>query len=211
MKVLIINIDSKVLNLALKKIEKYHKDRGNKVIWDMPIFCNSVDKIYVSCVFSWNKYKAKQYETYDALIGGSGYNLSTKLPKDIQQVKPKINLGFTTRGCIRNCDFCIVPEKEGKIRVVGDIYDIWDGKSKEITLLDNNILALPEHFKKICSQLKEEKLKVDFNQGLDCRLLTEGKVNKLSSIRHHEYRFAFDNLEVESSVRKAIKLLKNME
>ena len=51
-KILLINIDSKKIpNLALKKIEKYHLDRGDEVMWDMPLFAHLSDKIYVSCIF----------------------------------------------------------------------------------------------------------------------------------------------------------------
>ena len=129
-KISIINIDSKIPNLALKKIEKYHLDKGDEVIWDFPLIPS--DKTYVSIVFSWNKEQAKQYPGAD--IGGSGYDLKKKLPPEIDKIKPRINLGFTTRGCLRKCYFCIVPEKEGVVRTEGDIYDLWDGKSKELTI-----------------------------------------------------------------------------
>lgn len=207
MKILIIDIDSKIPNLALKKIEKYHIDRGDEVMWNNELFQFSVDKTYVSIVFDWNKSKASQFP--NAEIGGSGYDLVKTLPKEIEQIKPRINIGFTTRGCIRRCYFCIVPQKEGKIRAEGDIYDIWDGKSKELIILDNNIIALPEHFKKICSQLRKEKIKVDFNQGLDHRLLTSDILDELLSIRHiREIRFAFDDLAYKSTVLKALQLFK---
>lgn len=204
--ILIIDIDSKIPNLALKKIEKYHLDKGDNVTWDFPLMRNIADKIYVSCIFTENKWKCKEWEG-EAEIGGSGYSLSVMLPYEIEQVNPKINIGFTTRGCIRKCPFCIVPEKEGNIMAVGNIYDIWDGKSKELTLLDNNILAQPEHFKLICSQLRKENIKVDFNQGLDCRLLNQDVIDELKTIRHEELRFAFDFVHLENSVLNAIKLL----
>lgn len=207
MRVLLIDIDSTIPNLALKKIEKYHKDRGDEVIWNFPLVKNDMDKIYVSCVFKKNKWKCEEWEGI-ADIGGSGYSLSITLPQEIDSIKPKINYGFTTRGCIRNCKFCIVPEKEGKVRVVGDIYDFWDGKSKSITIMDNNILAEPEHFKKIIAQLKKEKLTVDFNQGLDHRLLTDELCRELVSVRHKELRFAFDHISYKKSVLKAIEILK---
>lgn len=207
MKILIIDIDSTIPNLALKKIEKYHKDKGDEVIWNYELMANCVDKIYVSCIFSWNKKKAEEWEGR-AEIGGSGYSLKNVLPKEIDDIKPRINFGFTTRGCIRNCYFCIVPEKEGKIHATGDIYDIWDGKSKELTIMDNNILSLPEHFRLICSQIKKEKLMVDFNQGLDHRLLTEDLCRELLSIRNKELRFAFDNISYKPTVLKAIEILK---
>lgn len=206
MKVLLIDIDSLIPNLALKQIEKYHLDKGDEVIWNMELMRYSCDKIYVSCIFDWNKPKCDEWKGCE--IGGSGYSLSIELPKEIAEIKPRINLGFTSRGCIRSCYFCIVPKKEGKIRPVGDIYDIWDGKSKELTILDNNILALPDHFKLIISQVRKEKLLVDFNQGLDHRLLTDELCKELVSVRHKELRFAFDDLSSKPTVMKAIEILK---
>jgi len=209
-KILLIDIDSKIQNLALKKVEKYHLDKGDEIMWNNPMFRSWADKIYVSCIFSWNREKCLEWENdLKVLIGGSGYDLMITLPPEIEAINPQINMGFTTRGCIRRCHFCIVPKKEGTIKAVGDIYNLWDKKSKEVILLDNNILALPEHFKMICNQLRKEKLKVDFNQGLDCRLLTEEFVDELKSISHHEYRFAFDDLKISSDVERAIELLKS--
>jgi len=208
MKVLIVNIDSKIPNLALAKIEKYHRGRGDEIFYDLPIYRDIVDKIYVSCVFSWNKFLAEQWNFEHTEIGGTGWDILKKLPPEIDKVKPRINIGFTTRGCIRKCKFCVVPKKEGHIYIEGDIYDIWDGKSKDIVLLDNNILALPEHFFFITDQIKKEKLRVDFNQGLDCRLMNEDIAKRLSEISHKEYKFAFDLVGVEPHVIKTINLLK---
>lgn len=194
--ILIINIDSKIPNLALKKIEKYHKEKGDKVIFDFPLMAHKADKIYVSCIFTKNRYLTQEWEKYQkAQIGGTGYNLYTKLPPEIENIKPRINWGFTTRGCIRKCCFCFVPEKEGNIKVIGDIYDIWDNKNKDLVIMDNNILAVPNHFKKICLQLRKEKIRVDFNQGLDIRLLNEDLIQELKTISHKEYKFAWDGKE----------------
>ena len=156
MKVLLMNIDSTIPNLALKKIEKYHKRLGNEVFWDNELLRYSVDLTYVSCVFTKNRSKCLEYENDPFVrIGGSGYDLSIKLPPEIEDEKPKINWGFTTRGCVRNCHFCFVPKMEGHIRVVGDIYDFWDQKSKLINVMDNNILALKDHFLHICDQIRK--------------------------------------------------------
>lgn len=207
MKVLLIDIDSTIPNLALKKIEKYHLDRGDSVIWNNELFRCSSDKVYVSCVFDWNRAKCDEWKGCE--IGGSGYSLDINLPKEIDEIKPHINLGFTSRGCIRNCYFCIVPKKEGKVRPTGDIYDIWDGKAKELMILDNNILALPAHFKLIAGQLRKEKLRVDFNQGLDHRLLTDELAQELISLRHtNEIRFAFDDIAYKPTVLRALDILK---
>jgi hypothetical protein len=163
-------------------------------------------------VFSWNKFRCYKWEGI-ADIGGSGYSLDKVLPPKIDKIKPKINLGFVTRGCIRKCHFCIVPEKEGRIHEVGDIYDLWDGKGKSISLMDNNILALPKTFFKICRQLKKENLKVDFNQGLDHRLLTDKICKVLLSLKisaeaGNKIRFAYDDIAYKPTVLKALKMLK---
>jgi hypothetical protein len=207
---MLINIDSTLKNLALEKIRMYYTLRGDEVIDDMPIMASTCDKIFVSCIFSENNHLCDEWLNMpNTIIGGSGYSLTRTLPKEIEQIKPHINLGFTTRGCIRNCHFCIVPQKEGKIHIEGDIYDLWDGKSKKIILMDNNILALPDHFYKICEQLKKEKLRVDFNQGLDFRLLTDDICKELFSLKHcMEIRFAFDDIAYKPRVLKALDMLK---
>jgi len=207
MKILLINIDSTKPNLALKKIEKYHRDKGDEVVWDFPLMARHADKIYVSAIYTWSRGKCAEWEGR-AEIGGSGYDLKKTLPPGIEGIKPRINWGFTTRGCVRHCPFCVVWKKEGGIRATGDIYDIWDGVSEKIVLLDNNILALPDHFFKICGQLKKENLKVDFNQGLDCRLLTEKMARALKRLRVKHYRFAFDHPSQKPAVEKAVDLLK---
>ena len=204
MKILLINIDSTIPNLALAKIAKYHQDKGDEVFWDIPLI--KCDKIYVSCVFTKNRHEAEQWMG-KAEIGGSGFDLTTNLPSEIEAVKPHINLGFTTRGCIRKCPFCIVPQKEGGIRSVGDLLDLWDGNTKDVVIMDNNILALPEHFETICKQAIANKIRVDFNQGLDHRLLTPEIVGLLKRISHKDYKFAFDHPSYLPTVDNAITLL----
>jgi hypothetical protein len=207
MDVLLIDIDSKIPNLALKKIEAYHLSKGDTIHWNMPVMRHAVDKIYASCIFTKNKPEADEWAEYGAEVGGTGYDLHKTLPPEIEAMPLRINWGFTTRGCIRQCPFCFVPEKEGLIHAVGDLYDVWDGKSKDVVLMDNNILALPKHFELICQQLIKEKVRVDFNQGLDHRLLNEHNVQLLKSIRHKEYHFAFDNIADMDSVGRGISLL----
>lgn len=212
MKVLLLNIDSKLPNIALKKIEMWHRQCGDEVIWDMPMLLGTTDKAYASCIFTKNAGIVANYKgLYPELVaGGTGYDLTIKLPSEIEDMKPKINYGFTTRGCVRNCKFCFVPKSEGYIQAVGDIYDIWDGSSKTITLLDNNILALPEHFAKICSQCIGEGITVDFNQGLDLRLITRELGEILARVKTKDIRFAFDHPELERVVRKKIAMLRDI-
>ena len=208
MRVSLVDIDSKIPNLALHKIAIHHLDRGDTVSWNA--FLEPFDKRYISCVFSANRNRAAQVAGNNCVIGGSGWDLITTLPEEIESIKPKINLGFTTRGCIRNCEFCIVPQKEGKIRVVGDLLDLWDGYSKSVCVMDNNILAVPEHFNKVCRQARDNKIKVDFNQGLDHRLMNLDIAKTLKGLSHAEYKFAFDHPSYKQNVEKTIELLKSV-
>lgn len=207
MKVLLLNIDSKLPNLALKKIEMWHKEHGDEISWDMPIMLKSVDKAYASCIFTNNKAKVLNYLGLNPnlIIGGTSFDLTVKLPIEIESMKPKINYGFTTRGCIRKCPFCVVPKSEGYINIVGDIYDIWNGKDNSITLLDNNILAIPNHFKMICQQLLKEKITVDFNQALDIRLVNQDIALLLSKLRYkRQISFSFDYMNIETEFRRGM-------
>lgn len=220
-KILLINVDSIIKNIALEKIRIWYESKGYEVILKdidfliQGLFYNEDDyeNVWASCVFDWNRDLALSLKKYhkNMNIGGSGVDLFTNLPKEIDILKPKINYGFTTRGCIRNCSFCVVPRKEGKIHVTGDIYDFWDGKSKKIIIMDNNILALPKHFFKITDQILKENLNVDFNQGLDHRLLTDDIVKRLKEIKTPYYRFAFDHISYKPTVLRAIELLKKYD
>ena len=201
MKVGLYNLEPKYQNLALEKIRKYYSGRA---VDCSPMESNGFDIVYCSSIFDFSK---KDYVLPSMVTGGTGFNLTTKLPPEIDAILPRLNKGFTTRGCIRKCKFCVVPQKEGYIHVVGDLLDLWDGKAKEIILYDNNILAMPEHFDMICKQAMENKIKLDFNQGLDHRLLTPEIVDTMKSISHYEYRFAFDHPSYINSVEKAITLL----
>lgn len=213
----LIDIDSKIPNLALMKLSAYYKIKGYEVVLNMPIYNAFAERVFASIIFEENKHKADIYKNLNITIGGSGTgNYSVKLPDDIEKIMPdydlyncNYSLGFTSRGCIRNCPFCIVRVKEGKFHSVADIYDLWDRRHKEIVLMDNNILASKTHFMKITDQVLKENLCVDFNQGLDFRFLDDDICRRLKQLKNkHRWRFAFDNPKEKDKVEKAIELLK---
>jgi len=205
MRIGLYNLEPRFTNLALEKLRKYYSTFAD-VADCSPMEANDFDMVYCSSILD---YSNKKYVSPYMVAGGTGFDLTTKLPPEIEGVLPRINKGFTTRGCIRHCKFCVVPEKEGSIHSVGDLIDLWDGESKKVTLYDNNILAMPEHFALICEQARQHKLKLDFNQGLDHRLLTPEIIDIMKSISHHEYRFAFDHPSYLPTVDRAISLLQS--
>jgi hypothetical protein len=212
MKVRLVDVDSKIPNLALMKISAYHKAKGDDVDFYNPLF-DKPDLIYASKVFDFTP-DFMFYPDCEIVKGGSGYDLKAELLAEIESQFPDYSLyrcdyaiGFTTRGCVRKCPFCIVPQKEGNIRIVGDIYDFWKGQ-EYLMLLDNNLTALPEHFELICKQLIKEKIKVDFSQGLDIRLITPEMASLLSKVKLlKQIHFAWDDIRIEKAVRRGIEIL----
>jgi len=201
MKVGLIQVDGKMPNLALMKLSRYHKNKGDDVrIIDLSSL--RIDKWYGSKIF----------------MGGSGYDIKSKLPESIECLVPdyeKFNvdysIGFSSRGCIRNCKFCIVSEKEGKIREV----DMDWIKHSKVILLDNNFLASPKWKEKL-QHFIDNKIKVNFNQGLDIRLITEENAEVLAKVKYYDRNFikrriyfAWDDMKYEKAVRKGIKTLIN--
>ena len=221
MKIGLIQVDGKLPNLALMKLSAWHRKQGDSIYLIKPKVVSKTlinfDKVYVSCVFEENQQKAlalsKQYP--NSQLGGIGVN-SIRLPEEIEHMMPDYetfncdySIGFTTRGCIRSCPFCKVQGHEGYIRENCDIYEFWNQKHRKIVLMDNNILALPEHFKKVAGQIKNNNLTVDFNQGLDHRLLTPELCKILLGLKHmHEIRFAFDDISYKPTVMKAIEMMR---
>ena len=115
---------------------------------------------------------------------------------------------FSSRGCIRDCSFCSVPQLEPKHEARGSIRNlIYPGHTKAI-LWDNNILASP-HWRTIFAEFEEMGLEVDFNQGLDARLLDEDVAVKLTSLRLPVARLAYDSEGIREPLKKAIDLLKS--
>ena len=101
------------------------------------------------------------------------------LPDEIDEQFPdysiypevKYAIGFLTRGCIRACPWCVVPKKEGKIRPYRTWREIKRPDSRDIVLMDNNVLACPHGVEQLADMVGKN-VRIDCNQGLDSRLVT---------------------------------------
>lgn len=215
MKMLLIDVDSKICNLALMQISAYYKAKGDMVGFNIA----DPDEVWISCIFAKNRAQAlgigKLYPEAKVYYGGSGINYNW-LPERMQKVKPDYDLypseyaqGFTTRGCIRNCAFCIVREKEGHLQRWQHVKDFYDTRFNTVMLIDNNVLADKAWFFENTDFILEHDLKVIEN-GMDIRLLDEEIAERLAEIKFiPTLHFAFDNMHDEKAVRRGIELLKN--
>lgn len=134
------------------KLSEYHTRHGDRVEWWDP--AKQYDLVYKSRVFTDTYSKDTiQVSNADKVIqGGTGYGPGKNLPYEIEHIRPDYFLyprflgtayGFLSRGCPRNCGFCIVSGKEGRRSVqVADLSEFWNGE-EEIKLMDPNLLACP--------------------------------------------------------------------
>lgn len=163
-------------NYALMKISAFYKAQGDEVEWWNPM--ERFDKVYSSKVFTFTPEEMMLPE--NTIKGGTGYGLYDKLPFFIETCEdidyslyPNVKhaIGFLTRGCIRQCPWCVVPKKEGEIMPYMKWTEIKRPDSREIVFMDNNVLASAFGLSQMIDMINKDVL-IDFNQGLDARLIT---------------------------------------
>ena len=228
-KIGLIDIDShNYPNLPLMKLSAWHKAQGDSVEWYQPIGSGHMDKVYLSKVFSFSPDFQFFIDADEISKGGSGYCISLvdgkevydkskdiPLPYEIEHIYPDYSLygitdtayGFLTRGCPRGCAFCHVAPKEGKAsRKVADLAEFWRGQ-RNIVLNDPNILASPD-WEDLLQQLIDSNAWIEFNQGLDIRLMTEDKAEMIKRLKVNNLHFAWDKYEDKEQILPKLEMFK---
>lgn len=136
---------------------------------------------------------------------------------------------YASRGCIRKCHFCGVPKLEGAqrdgqsltllVRSIDERY----GPKRDLMLMDNNVAA-SSSYKNIIAEIRDlgfirgAKLtrtgrpavqrRVDFNQGVDARILCRDKMYlaEMATICLKPLRIAFDHIGVRKSYETAVRM-----
>jgi len=195
-------------NIALGKISRYHKERGDEVEWASPL--EHYDKIYMSKVFNFSPDDFNVYDADEIVKGGTGYDVHSVLPPEIDRLQPDYSIypgirpdtafGFLTRGCPNKCRWCVVPKKEGAIRPYMDCDEIAIEGRKNLVLMDNNILAAGEYAKQQMHKIIERGYRVDFNQAIDARLMTEEFADLMVRMKWIDRRIRF-GCDTEAQVK----------
>lgn len=223
--------------LGLLKISTYHKNIGHNVEFVRGIKHTSTrpDKIYITSLFTYSWKPVHEavafYRTvYPRAVVCLGGIYATLMPEnaktsgadivhegilpEVEDLLPdyslvpdwKASILFASRGCVRKCSFCAVPRLEPKMTVQKKLTQLVLKTHNKVILWDNNILGIPDWWN-IIQELKALKLEVDFNQGLDARLLSEEVIQSLKEIKINPIRLAYDNTGMRDYLEKAILFL----
>jgi len=213
-------------NLALMKISAWHKANGDEVEMCLPMAAVMYDRIYSGKVFTFTDETAALPN--EAVRGGTGYMIFDELPQEIDAMQPDYNLypnyrvcinkrkenqepvavGFLTRGCCNNCEHCIVPRKEGPLRPYRTWEQIKRADSKNLLLLDNNVLGIDYGVDQI-ERMGAADVRVDFNQGLDAMFITPTIAEKLARIKWIRFvRLSCDHVSRIGYIEQAASYLR---
>lgn len=225
-------------NIALAKIARYHKEHGDDVEWYSP-FSEHYDWVYMSKVFNFSPDYDYTINNADRIIkGGTGYFVSkddmpgykplfgdkiwfwAELPVEIDHCQPDYSIyphvpsdyayGFLTRGCPNKCKWCVVPRKEGAIRPYMDVDEIAIEGRHKLVLMDNNFLAAGDYAHEQLDKIIERGYRVDFNQALDARLVTDDFARKLAKVKwldKNRIRFGCDTKKQIEDCERAMELI----
>lgn len=216
MKIGLIDVDghSGFPNLALMRLSAWHKKQGDSVEW-WNGFCR-YGRVYMSKVFTFSPDIDTVINAGEIIRGGTGYKDYGSLPDEIEKTAPDYSIypgvdyaiGFLTRGCIRQCPWCIVPKKEGWIRPASTWEEIKRPDSDRIIFMDNNVLASDHGLQQI-EALGGQRVWVDFNQGLDARLITPETAALLARLRWIKFvRLSCDTSEMLPMIERAAAYMK---
>ena len=223
-------------NLACMKLSGYHKARGDDTaLKDNYDFLEQFDRVYISRVFLDTTLPEAVLSLPNVSYGGSGfyYDKAPKLPDEIEHCFPDYHLyddwvkarlaagekpsklqfytdysiGFLTRGCFRQCAFC-VNRNYKRVERHSPLAEFYDPSRPKICLLDDNFLGSPD-WKDLLLDLKETRKPFLFKQGLDARLLAPEKCLLLFSSKYAgDFTFAFDNVEDYDLIHEKLRLIR---
>ena len=226
------HLDGKLPNLALMRLARWHRDRGDEVYFtrriERGLFEPTYARVYGSAIFRFSAARIKQLRNAfpSAIIGGTGSGDDITVEEvapgpehydytDYPEFAPSI--GFTARGCRLKCKFCVVPAKEGKPRPVNTIADIWRGQGhpRQLHLLDNDFFGQPrDEWRARLMEIREGEFKVCFNQGINVRLVDDEIAAELANVEYRDDQFrerrlytAWDNLRDEAVFFRGIERL----
>lgn len=178
---------------------------------DLTIWTEQDGRQCMSVPFTWLLPKAQRYINSFAgpwLVGGPavrlmpdylhGCTIGVDYPGVLQRVHPEAMR--TTYGCPRCCPFC------GVSRICGAFRTLDDWRPARIVCDDNLLASSPEHIGRVLWRLRGIT-GVDFNQGLDCRLLKPWHAKAMAYLDKPILRLALDTDNEREAWARAVERL----
>ncbi len=212
-KIGLYNLEPKIVNTAMMQVSQYHKQKGDTIEVYNPIFHDEYEKVYAFSIFS---FTPKHYTRPDMICGGTGFDIASRLSSEIEacdydwSLHPDCDYSILwfSRGCVRNCPFCIVQQKEGMIHAV-DPKNL-NPNGAFIKVQDNNFFESPK-WKEAIQHLKSIGQPADFEGGIDARNLKKEHCEALLSLKHHkQIKIAWDNPkdDLEPKLKEILKTIR---
>lgn len=217
-RVAIIPLDGKLPNLALMRLAAWERANGATVDWRRgfarDILTPAYDRVYASAIFSTSaKAVAALRDNWpNAIVGGDGGDTDLRVEDTVPTQFTGLDysgypdftasIGYLSRGCRSKCKFCSVPGKEGAIRSVATVAQVWRGADfpKHIHLLDNDFFGNPDWRARV-SEIVDGRYKVCINQGINVRRIGDEEAEAVAAMHPWDDQFvrgrlycAWDNI-----------------
>lgn len=178
-------------------------DDGLAFVGDPPLWRPEAKTVLVSCAFTWDvpetERLAEAWGCYypNVEIGGPAYDT----PNDfVPGLFVKHGVTFTSRGCNNRCPWCLVPDREGKIRELS----IQPG----YIVQDNNLLQCSrQHQEQVYAMLKAQSRAAVFSGGLQASLVNDWVAAQLRGLRIKSVFMAADTDGALDALSEAAKRL----
>lgn len=222
-------------NLACMKISGFYKREGHRteLIQDYKEI-RRYDRLFLFKVFTDTYVPNEILQLENLTYGGTGfyYDKAPPLPEEMEHGMPDYELyqdyiqgkmqpgkskaaykfytdysiGFLTRGCFRQCEFCV--NKNSKRSVpASPLEEFMDSSGKKLCFLDDNFLACRE-WERLLDSVLETGKRFQFRQGLDLRIMQESQMKKLFSGKLDDtVLFAFDDIRDRDVIERKLDLL----
>lgn len=194
---------------------KLTPDDALAYVGDPPLWrpdARQINAIHISCTFSWDRAEAERlraawqthYPDTPALVGGPAYegDPDTEPAGPFRPglyIKPGVTV--TSRGCPNRCPWCLVPEREGRLREL----EIRPGH----TVQDNNLTATSNrHFAAVIRMLNAQPTGATIC-GLEAARLTDWHADQLRRLRAiNGLWFALDSEAAAPALKRAAEKLR---
>ncbi len=178
----------------------------NDAYYDVPnLFTPYYDEVHISVTFTWDIERAKElavnWGNHAKSIKIDGCAFGNKGDVFLPGMYIKKGITFTSRGCPYNCEFCLVPVREGGVRELPVV--------EGYIVQDNNFMACSKkHKMKVYDMLKTQS-RIEFKGGLDKRLLTKWDIEQMRGLRIKSLWFSCDSPNDLKKLAKITPMLKD--